>query len=136
MDNLFLPMTINIYHSNGAGVTNKWTIYWGTGRVKRTKIKVELKPIWCNISSNKWKRQGKYIHQRIENYFWKSRSIDMFISKADIGLKQWNHHHSLVIRQKGESQNGGNKKIKHAKFSEKQTFLIPWYAHVRVRIRG
>ena len=27
------------------------------------------------------------------------------------------------IRQKGESQNGGNKKAKHAKFFEKRTFL-------------
>ena len=33
---------------------------------------------------------------------------------------------SLVIRQKGKSQNGGNKKAKHAKFSEKGTFLTPW----------
>ena len=30
--------------------------------------------------------------------------------------------------QKGESQDGGNTKIKHAKFSEKRTFLTPWYA--------
>ena len=30
---------------------------------------------------------------------------------------------SSVIRQKGESQNGGNKKAKHAKFPEKPTFL-------------
>ena len=30
-----------------------------------------------------------------------------------------------VIQQKGESQNGGNKKAKHAKFSEKLTFLTP-----------
>ena len=29
---------------------------------------------------------------------------------------------SSVIRQKGESQNGGNK-TKHTKFSEKRTFL-------------
>ena len=36
----------------------------------------------------------------------------------------------LVISQLGESQNGGNKKTKHAKFSEKRTFL-PRYAHVR-----
>ena len=36
---------------------------------------------------------------------------------------------SLVIRQKGKSQNGGNKKAKHAKFSEKGTFLTPWYTH-------
>ena len=30
--------------------------------------------------------------------------------------------------QKGESQNGGNKKAKHLKFSEKWTFT-PWYPH-------
>ena len=28
-----------------------------------------------------------------------------------------------IIRQKGKSQNGGNMKTKHIKFSEKQTFL-------------
>ena len=32
---------------------------------------------------------------------------------------------SSVIRQKGESQNGCFKKAKHAKISEKQTFLTP-----------
>ena len=31
---------------------------------------------------------------------------------------------SSVIRQKGESKNGGNKKAKHAKFSEKWTFFV------------
>ena len=30
-----------------------------------------------------------------------------------------------VIWQKGESQNGGNKNRKHAKFSEKRTFFTP-----------
>ena len=35
------------------------------------------------------------------------------------------HPNSSVIRQKGKSQNGGNKKTKHAKFSEKRTFLTP-----------
>ena len=39
---------------------------------------------------------------------------------------------SSVIRQKGESQNGCFKKPKHAKISEKHTFLT----HVRVRISG
>ena len=43
---------------------------------------------------------------------------------------------SPVIRQKGEPPNGGNKKSKHAIFSVKRTFLIPWYAHVSMRIRG
>ena len=43
----------------------------------------------------------------------------------------------LVIRQKGKSQNGGNKKAKHAKFSEKQTFLPPdTPTYVRMLIRG
>ena len=37
-----------------------------------------------------------------------------------------------VIRQKPESQNGGNKKAKHVKFSEKRTSLTPWYLHVRI----
>ena len=37
-----------------------------------------------------------------------------------------------LIRQKGESQNGCFRKAKHAKFSEKQIFLTPWYTHVRV----
>ena len=32
---------------------------------------------------------------------------------------------SSVLRQKGEYQNGGKKKGKHAKFSEKLTFLTP-----------
>ena len=39
---------------------------------------------------------------------------------------------SLVIKQNGESQNRGNKKAKHTKFSEKRIFLNPWYAHVHV----
>ena len=43
---------------------------------------------------------------------------------------------SSVIKQKGESQNGCFKKTKLAKFSEERTFLTPWYAHVRLRIRG
>ena len=34
---------------------------------------------------------------------------------------------SSVIRQKGESQNGGNNKAKHAKFPEERKFLTPWY---------
>ena len=37
---------------------------------------------------------------------------------------------SSIIRQKGESRNECFKKTKHAKFSEKWTFLTPWYAHV------
>ena len=40
---------------------------------------------------------------------------------------------SLVIRQKGESQNWCFKKTMHAKFSDKQTFLTVWYVlHYRL----
>ena len=35
------------------------------------------------------------------------------------------HQNTLVMRQKGKSENGGYKKTKHAKFSEKLTFLAP-----------
>ena len=35
---------------------------------------------------------------------------------------------SSVIRQKGESQNRCFRKTKYSKFSDKQTFLTPWYA--------
>ena len=48
----------------------------------------------------------------------------------------WGQHrrmNSSVIWQKGESQNGGNKNTKHAKFSEKRTFF---YSLICVRIRG
>ena len=43
---------------------------------------------------------------------------------------------SPVIRRKDETQNGGNKKTKHAKFSEKRPLLTLCYAHIRVRIKG
>ena len=36
-----------------------------------------------------------------------------------------------IVVNKGKSQNGRFKKTKHEKFSEKRTFLTPWYAHVR-----
>ena len=35
----------------------------------------------------------------------------------------------------GESQNGGKKKTKHAKFSVKWIFLTPWYTHLRKNVR-
>ena len=41
---------------------------------------------------------------------------------------------SSVVRQKGEPLNGGYKKIKHAKFTEKLLYFTPCYAHVRLYI--
>lgn len=39
-----------------------------------------------------------------------------------------------TVGNKTKSQDKGNKKIKYAKFSEKQIFLNPWYAHAYVNI--
>ena len=60
----------------------------------------------------------------------------MFIAKPQIYRKEIcslkkSIYISSVIGQKGESQNGGNEKTKHAKFSEKRILLTPWYAHVK-----
>ena len=44
------------------------------------------------------------------------------------------HMIKSVIRQKGESQNGGNKKSKHAKFSEKTNFSYPLHTHIETNI--
>ena len=47
-------------------------------------------------------------------------------------MNQINHsNNTSAIRQKGESQNGCYKKTKHAKFSEKRTFLTPLRTRVR-----
>ena len=46
-------------------------------------------------------------------------SLSLKLIEASLAVK------SSVIWQKGESQNGGNKKIKSAKFSEKRTFFTP-----------
>ena len=47
----------------------------------------------------------------------------LFLKKSFVDV--WLDPNSLVIKQKGESQNGGNKKVKHTKFSEKRTLLTP-----------
>ena len=61
--------------------------------------------------------------------FWRKKSLIMKLWFFQVLL-------SSVISQKLESQKGCFKKRKHAKFSEKRRFLTPWYAHVRVRIKG
>ena len=42
-----------------------------------------------------------------------------------ISLVFWESWVSSIIRQKGKSEQGGNKKTKYAKFSEKPTFITP-----------
>ena len=57
-----------------------------------------------------------------------------------LGSKQMEHcfgwiKKTSVISLKCESQKECFKKTTHAKLSEKQTFLTPWYAHVRTHRR-
>ena len=49
----------------------------------------------------------------------------MFADEVKYLLKSM--YKTSVIWQKGESQNGGNKNTKHAKFSEKRTFLTHYF---------
>ena len=62
------------------------------------------------------------------------KNLEVILSKLQIyarKLLEWfsNNYAKmnsvLVTRQKGESQNGCFKNTKHAKFSEKRTFLTP-----------
>ena len=58
--------------------------------------------------------------------FWAPKSDVSFRLLYSNFSQNWSM--SWVIKQKEESQNGGNKKPKHAKFFEKRTFLTSWYA--------
>ena len=75
-------------------------------------------------------------------YYFENKTIRAAIrNKEDLAIREQQIKHvcysfvmaiSSVIKQKGESQNGGNK-TKHTKFSEKQTFLTPdTYTYVGV----
>ena len=74
---------------------------------------------WLNYALNAGEKDIKVpviIFWLWPTWFWFSISA---FQKRIIALK----YTSSVIRQKGESQNGGFKKTKHAKSSEKRTFL-------------
>ena len=53
----------------------------------------------------------------------KEEYVDSICVNKTYDLYLWFIANSLVIKQKRESQNGGNKKAKHAKYSEKRSFL-------------
>ena len=71
----------------------------------------------------------------VSEFMW--RKVTELQPFSDLIIKMWLFWYtSSVIRQKGESRNECFKKTKHAKFSDKRTILTPWYAHVRLRIKG
>ena len=61
--------------------------------------------------------------------FSKQNTCHFFTLKENQLYSVSKHNIASAIRQKGESQNGCYKKTKHVKFSEKGTFLTPWYTH-------
>ena len=56
--------------------------------------------------------------------------MDMGLKEPRVYLKEF-WVYLAGNKAKGVSQNRCFKKTKHAIFSEKQTFLTPWYAHVQ-----
>ena len=58
----------------------------------------------------------------------------LFVSRSNLSFRVTSNYISLVIKQNGESENGCYKKTMHVKFSEKQTFLIPWNVHFQIRL--
>ena len=80
--------------------------------------------IIAEVCSGSLRKSNMELSIKIIVNLWKSLTC---VEKTSI----WDIEKTSVIRQKGESQNGCFKKTKHAKFSEKRTFLTPWYAHVR-----
>ena len=53
----------------------------------------------------------------------KGEYVDSICVNKTYNLYLWFIANSPVIKQKSESQNGGNKKAKHAEYSEKRSFL-------------
>ena len=60
-----------------------------------------------------------------------SRSLEVLCVAWSISPHHYHSGNSSVIRQKGEPQNGCFEKKKHAKFSQKRTFLTAWYGHTK-----
>ena len=71
------------------------------------------------LHANKSKDQTK------DNFYTHFGKFHSNLRGTDIYFLIWCSATSPVIMQKGESQNGRYKKTKHAKFSEKRTFLTP-----------
>ena len=97
---------------------------------------VQIRCFFWSVFSRIWTEYcGKIRTRKISVFGHFSRIERLSWNKVKKQSSQILRSNSSVIWQKVESQNGGNKNTKHAKFSEKRTFFTPWYAHVRVRIR-
>ena len=83
----------------------------------------------CNTNYSRCRINGTWKRIRHGNIFMSVTQKVLAKFKETI-THSW-YYKMSVIRQIGESQYGRNKKVKHAKFSGKRTFLTPWYANAR-----
>ena len=82
-------------------------------------------------ASKKWHSSTIFHYDKIYRSHFQT-SLYHPKSKPTLKLKIGNYFYKFVgNKAKGESQSGCFKKTKHAKFSEKRTFVTPWYAYVR-----
>ena len=81
--------------------------------------------IEIDVDSQLAKTYGKWCISLTNKHFYRICEINCML-----------YVNSSAIRQKGKSQNGCFNKTKNAKFFENRTFLTPWYAHLRMPIKG
>ena len=117
------PPKYNGYNEKlNAGIRNEFGAV--TFRLGHTLVKnslQQLKPNFLKTKiSNNLMQTRNCAYQSTNFFFFFLNNLSKYI---------WMIPYLSVIRQKGESQNGCYKKTKHIKFSEKRTFLTPWYTH-------
>ena len=115
ISHLFKPLTLSCWRSlSYRNCENQWTCFYMIG----TFVKKELKQVFIfNFSS--WKRVSMV--SRCTRWVGTLTNMSRKVSSSRAESK------SSVVRQKDETQNGGNKKTRHAKFSKKTNifyFLI------------
>ena len=88
---------------------------------------------WPKIVAVKVNTMLKQVKSSLLRYPMLELALHLFLSDEEVGLFISLCLESLVIAVFGIR---GHSLSTYAKFSEKLTFLTPWYAHVRVRIRG
>ena len=117
----FSKITFISLFSVFSNFTTLFKIYPET--IHRNVALISLKRILCKRNSMPHETVNLILKTIMSEFtiktIWVTKAMLLFIRKL------------LEIRQKRESQNGCFKKTKHAKFSEKRTFLTLWYAHVR-----
>ena len=100
---------------------------WKVFAFKRSDVPVFLLKL---VNSNYFLIQPSFRDANILHQVVSSHEFMHLRSSYPVNLHIFFFLKSSVIRQNGESQNRCFKKTKHAKFSEKRTFLTPLYGKI------